>query len=162
MLSWFSFSAFWDGVPVIDLLSLCYKFTLFAYSVKMNLTPLNTFQLTPDTAALSVEEHGETSQNKVVFPVIVLICHAPALSPVSFSAHSFTAWLLLCILRPATSSKQLPLPWQLVQVVLYQRASGETILLVNSFHTSWRVHFWPYPLLCPLVSCSCIFYKEIS
>ena len=38
---------------VIDLLSLSYKLTLFAGSVKMNLALLNIFMLTPDTRSIS-------------------------------------------------------------------------------------------------------------
>ena len=49
-------------MPVTDLLSLSYKLTLFACSVKMNLTLLNIFLLTPDTRSIS--RGKKTLENK--------------------------------------------------------------------------------------------------
>ena len=107
ILTWsyhFLFLFFQYGMPVIDL-SLSYKFTLFACSVKMNLTPLNIFPLTPDTEDLSVEGSRETLQNKGFISCYCCVhlacsckCAGLSLAPGSCSAYSFsTAWLLHCM-----------------------------------------------------------------
>ena len=69
ILTWshhFLFLVFQYDMPVIDLLSFSYKLTLFACSVKMNLTLLNILLLTPDTRSVSggkktLEKKGLTS-----------------------------------------------------------------------------------------------------